>query len=370
MTHRERALSILNFQSVDQMPVVHFGFWPETVQKWAAEGHVRPELAKDFYYRTEEEAEVGGLLGFDFGWAHMLKVNTRLFPPFEEKVVRNLPDGSYHIQNQDGVILLGRPDAGSIPSEIEHLLKDRSSWETHYRHRLKWSDDRVDKPELVAMAANRPDTPFGLFCGSLYGVVRDILGLEGSCYLQVDDEPLFDEIIDTVADLCYQNVDYQLKTGVHFDYAHFWEDICYKNGPLISPAVFAKKISPHYRRITDLLHANGIDIISLDCDGKIDALLPIWLENGVNTMFPIEVGTWKASIGPWRELYGRKVLGVGGVNKTIFSRDRAAVDAEIERLKALVDLGGYIPCPDHRIPPDARWELVQYYCDTVRRSFF
>ena len=57
------------------------------------------------------------------------------------------------------------------------------------------------------------------------------------------------------------------------------------------------------------------------------------------------------------------------MNKNVFSRDRAAVDAEIERLKGLVALGGYIPCPDHRIAPDAKWDLVRYYSDRARRAF-
>ena len=42
------------------------------------------------------------------------------------------------------------------------------------------------------------------------------------------------------------------------------------------------------------------------------------------------------------------------------------IDAEIERLKPLVELGGYIPCPDHRIPLEAEWDLVRYYCDRLR----
>ena len=57
------------------------------------------------------------------------------------------------------------------------------------------------------------------------------------------------------------------------------------------------------------------------------------------------------------------------MDKVVFSRDKAAVDAEIERLKPLVALGGFIPCPDHRIAPDAKWALVQYYCDRMRRTF-
>ena len=128
-------------------------------------------------------------------------------------------------------------------------------------------------------------------------------------------------------------------------------------------------MGPWYKKISDLLNAHGINIISVDCDGMIDALLPIWLKNGVNTMFPIEVGTWNASIAPWREKYGRALRGVGGMNKNVFALDYDAVDAEIERLKPLINLGGFIPCPDHRIPPNAKWENVQYYCERFRKEF-
>jgi uroporphyrinogen decarboxylase len=86
-------------------------------------------------------------------------------------------------------------------------------------------------------------------------------------------------------------------------------------------------------------------------------------------MFPMEVGTWHASIEPWRKKYGRELRGVGNMNKVAFLQDKDAVDREIERLKPLVELGGFIPCPDHRIPPDAKWDNVRYYCDRMRQLF-
>lgn len=193
--------------------------------------------------------------------------------------------------------------------------------------------------------------------------MRNLLGVEQLSYLYADDEELFLEILDTLAELTHKWVEFALKSGVSFDYAHYWEDICFKNGPLVNPAVFRDFVGPHYRRNSELLSEHGVDIISVDCDGWIDALIPTWLDNGVNTMFPIEVGTWNASIMPWRELYGKKLRGVGGMNKTVFSQDYAAVDAEVERLKPLISLGGYLPCPDHRIAPDAKFENVQYYCE-------
>ena len=51
------------------------------------------------------------------------------------------------------------------------------------------------------------------------------------------------------------------------------------------------------------------------------------------------------------------------------AQDYAAVDAEIERLKPLVEMGGFIPSPDHRIPPEAKWENVQYYTDKFKETF-
>ena len=219
------------------------------------------------------------------------------------------------------------------------------------------------------LLAEEPTSPRGLWCGSLFGIIRNWLGVVGLSYLTADDPALFEEMIETVAELCYQGTAAALATGITFDFGHFWEDICFKNGPLVNPRLFARKVGPHYRRITRLLNDHGIDIVSLDCDGMIDTLLPIWLENGVNTMFPIEVGTWNASIAPWREQYGRELRGVGGMDKKVFAYDYAAIDAEIERLKPLVELGGYIPCPDHRIAPDAKWENVQYYCERMRQVF-
>ena len=222
---------------------------------------------------------------------------------------------------------------------------------------------------LIARQKEQTYRPVMLEAGSLIGIIRDMLGVEELSYLYADDEELYREIIDTVAEDQYDNVKTALERGLRPDVAHFWEDICYKNGPLVTPAVFAELVGPHYKRMTSLLKAYGCNIVSLDCDGCIDTLLPIWLENGVNTMFPIEVGTWHASIAPWREKYGRELRGVGGMNKNVFAMDYAAVDKELERLRPLVELGGYIPCPDHRIPLGAKWENIQYYCERFREIF-
>jgi hypothetical protein len=341
MNNRQRALAILRYQPYDRVPVVHFGFWRETLLKWAAEGHLTENEAMTWGDGVPCDAVISEKLGFDFNWYSVFHPSYGLNPRFEGKVIKTLPDGSQHVLSGEGVVVVVSPNAGSIPAEIEHLLKDRASWEAHYAWRYKWNPERVTKQRvrvndtmvpfdqggLDFLKADKRDYLYGLHCGSLYGQIRNVLGVEGSSYLYADDETLFTEIIDTVADLCYKDVKAALDSGAKFDFAHFWEDICFKNGPLISPAVFEEKVGPHYKRITDLCARHGL------------------------------------------ETYGQAIRGVGGMNKTVFAKDRKAVDQEVARLKELAALGGFIPCPDHRLAPDSKWDLVRYYCDKMRETF-
>ena len=84
-------------------------------------------------------------------------------------------------------------------------------------------------------------------------------------------------------------------------------------------------------------------------------------------LFPIEVGVWGDQFEAARKKYGEKLLGVGGMDKNALRKDKAAVDAEIERLKRLAAMGGFIPCPDHRLMPGSEFELVQYYAEEIKK---
>lgn len=373
MTFRERTLAVLNYEKYDFLPCVAFGYWNETVEKWAREGYITSEECEG-YCKTGDGGSgnraIMDKLGFDFNWTPVYGAQTSLKPGFKQEIIEQLANGQQLIRNSEGLIVKIKPGVVSIPSEVGTSLTDRAAWEQLYLPRLQYSADRIDFDKLDEIFANDDGQyPRGLHIGSYIGVMRNLLGVESFSYLLADDYDLYCEVADTLCELGYEVTEKILERGYKFDYAHFWEDICFKNGPLVIPSVFEEIVGPHYKKTTDLLKRHGVGIVSLDCDGCIDALVPIWLKNGVNTMFPIEVGTWNASIKPWREKYGRELRGVGGMNKLVFAYDRAAIDAEIERLKPLVDMGGYIPCPDHRIPPDAKFELVQYYCEQFKKAF-
>ena len=97
---------------------------------------------------------------------------------------------------------------------------------------------------------------------------------------------------------------------IDFDYASGWEDICFKNGPIVSVPFFHDVVMPRYKRINKRLKAHGIDLWYTDCDGDVRPILPYLLEGGINCLFPFEWvfsswGTagpirWAAANNGWR----------------------------------------------------------------------
>ena len=365
MTNRERALNILHYKDADRLPAVHFGYWGELLTEWANQGKIPKAFAGGICDGGEMDKELDKLIG----WNNTKGANNGLYPCFDSKELEVLPDGSKRVLNCVGVIERIKPGITSIPSEDDYTLKDRTAFEELYKPKMQFVKERINYEYFSSFNENRDyDRPVGLHLGSVLGSIRDMTSVVGMSYLMYDeDEELFADIVDTFAEMQYQCVKEILETGARFDFAHYWEDICFKNGPLLSPEKFDELCAKHYKKRNDLCREYGIDIISLDCDGVTEKLLPTWFENGVNTMFPIEIGVWGDQFEAARNKFGKNMLGVGGMDKTALRKDKAAVDAEIERMKRLVSMGGFIPCPDHRLMPGTKFELVQYYAEEIKK---
>jgi uroporphyrinogen-III decarboxylase len=262
---------------------------------------------------------------------------------------------------------------GSIPRQIGHTLTDRASWEREFLPRLdpgnpaRYPANWLERVKRYTDPAR--DYPLSIDCGSLYGWLRNWMGVENLSMLVYDDRAFFEEMVETVANCIIGTITPVLETGIQFDYASWWEDMCYRGGPLLSPKVFKQVLVPHYQRITSLLRKHGVDVSVLDCDGEISHLLPLWLEGGINCMFPIEVGVWGADPIAFRKTYGKELLMIGGVSKVTLAGPTEGITAEVERLTPLVEEGGYIPLPDHRVPPDVPLTHYAHYVDEARRAW-
>lgn len=361
MTDRERFVATMHYQARDRAPVCDFGFWHETLAEWHAQ-RLPAHITAGY-----NDRDANAFFGMDV-WADGPYVNCDLVPTFETKVLEDRGDHEL-VQQADGVTVLRKKYMGSIPMHEGHLLVDRASWEKHYKPKLdpthpeRWTDFEDKKKQWLDPKRQTPCTIIG---GSLYGRLRDWMGVENLSMLIYDDEMLFAEMVETMGDCIVGVLEKTLATGGTFDACSMWEDMCYNGGPLLSPAHFKQYLVPQYKRITSLLRKHGCDVIYVDCDGKIDALVPLWMEAGVNCMFPIEVGVWKADPVAFRRAFGKELLMMGGFDKLILREGKRAIEAEVKRLTPLVEEGGFIGFCDHRVPPDVPLENYLHYLKCVR----
>ncbi|MGB2827451.1 MAG: uroporphyrinogen decarboxylase family protein, partial [Dehalococcoidales bacterium] len=181
-----------------------------------------------------------------------------------------------------------------------------------------------------------------------------------------DDPQLVEDMMDQVLYLVMEVAKGALK-DLRVDFVRFWEDMAYKAGPLISPAMFSKFMIPRYKVITDFLHSQGIDIIHLDSDGNIDELIPIWLkECGVNFPWPIEVAAGMDGIA-LRKKFGKELILGGHIDKRSFIKGKDALKEEVMRkVPYLCETGGFFPGLDHAIPPDVSFESFKYFINLLR----
>jgi uroporphyrinogen decarboxylase len=56
-----------------------------------------------------------------------------------------------------------------------------------------------------------------------------------------------------------------------------------------------------------------------------------------------------------RATFGRRLAFFGGIDKRAMAKGGATLAAEIERVRPVIEDGGYIPSCDHGVPADVSW---------------
>ena len=125
---------------------------------------------------------------------------------------------------------------------------------------------------------------------------------------------------------------------------------------------------PNYRKITSCLRDHGIDCIFVDSDGNLDALIPLWLEGGVNGFHPLEVAAGMDPVA-LRKQYGQQALLRGGIDKRKLALGGDSLRQEVlSKVPFLARTGGYIPYIDHETPPDVSWVDFLDYARLVKEA--
>ncbi len=371
MTTRERFLAVMSFEPCDRSLDWENGIWQTAIERWYGEGLPRQPGEPDtinvtgrIYFSLLDE-----YLGLD-AWPRSVPVNAMPLPSIPRLVFEETAD-RMTVLNDWGLKMIVRKDGDGIPHFVEHPVKSRADF-ARYRERFalspagrypaNWAEmaDHFEKRDYVLAAS---DYPFGFF-----GFARELMGFEGLMYALYDDPALVREIMDFVADFLIAVWEKALIEAKP-DFFRVWEDMCYKNGPLISPAMFREFMLQPYKRLTGFLRDCGCRNILVDTDGNCTELIPLFLEAGVTGLYPFECQSGM-DVVEVRKNFPRLQM-IGGLDKRALARGRNAIDEEVERkLAPLLSQGGYIPHADHFVPPDVSWEDFRHYRLRVKEMLY
>ena len=361
----DRRYRVFTYQSVDRVPDVEFGYWPQTIRRWLKEG-LPPKMA------SEKNKMFSGKLDAFFGFENEgcgLPVRCGMNPPFEEEVVERRGD-SVVLRDAAGIVAQrfgNEVDESSIPHFLEFPVKTPDDWAAmKERYRLDDPARRIDPSEFDrprAAAAGGTTITVGLT--GFYGQLRHWMGFENLSMAFYDHPAMIHEMVDHWSELILVSLR-QVPPDVPVDYVCWWEDMASKNGPFVSPSMFAEFLQGGYRKVMTEAKRRGCAVSHVDCDGNPHDIVGNWLAEGVNTMFPLEVA---AGVDPfaWREEFGMDLRLLGGIAKAPLVAGGEAIDRELERIKPLLDQGGYIPHLDHLVPPDISYGHYREYLDKKRK---
>ncbi len=388
MTARERFKKICSFELANDPFMWSVDSWNETFDRWAREGMPVKNLdnKKEVNMHLigpddENEGIIPNAIIHGMGKCHNPPWIVALDPMFEPKVLSE--DEEHFVEvDYDGAIVRRRKEGDrTIPQFLEYPVKDKKTWD-EYKKRLdplspgRWpegweimTEDKMEWPirkELEGKHFKDRDFPLGMLLFSLYGNLRQYMGLENLSLTIYDNISLIEEMMDWQVHMATEMLKKVLDSGVTLEWVWIWEDMAYKGGSLVDPSFVKKYMVPRYKKVTELLIDNGVDALILDCDGNCEDLIPHWIESGINGLYPFERA---ANMDPirLRKEYGKDLIFFGGVDKRALAKGKNEIDQELEMIKTLLKGSGYFPNCDHHITPDISYENIVYFMNELRK---
>lgn len=363
MTKREKFRAVFNQEKTDSFCQLEHGFWDETFLRWQHENLPSDVIMPDLFLPSP-----GDLFShFNILKCGYIRPYIYMYPQLPHRVLEETDDYIISV-NGNGVTNKEAKSSISLPQQLDFSIKNGADY-AKYRDRLTNPnlDARIDKYAKTAMEGygkKQDDAAVCIHMDGFFAYPRELMGVERTLYAFYDEPEFMHELINDRAELYIQLYEPILQT-TELDFAFIWEDMCFKNGPLVSPDIFEEFMLPAYRKVISFLHDFNVKNVVVDSDGDVTKLIPLWLKSGVTGLLPFEVqsGMDVVALG---EMFPELVI-IGGINKYMLFEDKAQIDAELNRvLPAMAERGKYIPTLDHWVPPEISYENFCYYVEKVR----
>jgi uroporphyrinogen decarboxylase len=333
ITGRERVLAALEHRCLDRIPITETHFWPETIERWRQEGF--PENSDPLDYFGLEFVPVryeGGLMRPE----QVIEENERV-------VLRRCSDGTVRREWKGG---------SAVPQTLEYPLKSEEDWPRIREEMLADPEGRVQGMKedcdrhhragrFVAFAASEP----GFYC-------LRVMSLETFAGAVIEKPGLLCDIMAAMVKQFCDAYDRATALGMDPDGVMIYGDLCYRNGPFLSPRHYRELVLPYQRAIGDYTRKP----IIWHCDGDVRLLLPFVADAGITCMQPLEARAGN-DVRLLKKQYGERLAFMGNISVEALSAGGHVLEEEVRsKVTAAKQGGGYIYHSDHSIPPSVSLE--------------
>ena len=354
------------FKPVDKIPLWADDARESTLKRWHNEG-----LPKDVHWFDY----ILDTLGIPIQPSKELPdhhVNTKMIPTFEEKVLRH-ENGHYIVQDWMGAIteISDEYDVTYIRNPVDFVTRKWHKFpvttpEDWREMKKRYDPDAPERypantPQLGTLMADR-DTVSGFTISGPFWQLREWLGFENLCLAFIDQPEFVADMVDFWCAFGIKMIE-RTTSQIPIDSLYLTEDMAYKAHPMISPAMTREYLLPVYRKWVQAARKNGVQLITMDSDGYVDDLIPIWIEAGINVNCPVEVAAHN-DITLYRKKYGTAIAYTGDIDKRAIAAGGKIMEMEVQRVvQPFLAGGGLIPGCDHGVPSDVS---LQNYMDYTR----
>jgi uroporphyrinogen-III decarboxylase len=352
---REEFLDAMTFVRNDRPLFTEiFGPLVGLKEEWEAQGASPEELDfSAFRYRDESRFEIPVFTGLFAGPPEVLLEENETHRIFRDALGRTM-------KMMKGV--------ATLPLPMDYPVQNMQDW-------LRVKPLYAFTPERLAGdwldAAQKARQRGQVICVSIPGGFdepRQLMGEERLCLAYYEQPALVQDMLDTFQDTALRVLE-AVTAQVPVDLLAVHEDMAGKPGPLIGPRLVKQFIAPYYRAVWDLLQEHGARLFEQDSDGNMEAVIPAFLEAGVNLMYPIEPAAGM-DIVRLRLAYGKRLAFRGGIDKHVLRRSQAEILAELEyKLPPIMRTGGCVLGLDHRVPNGTPLANYRFYINKVWEIF-
>lgn len=363
MNTRERYLETLLFGRPDRIPFQPGDPREKTLKRWHKEG--LPESGH-WYDHLCKTIGIAPAVQKDYVQPD---VNFRMNPMFEEKVLEH-KDGHYIVQDWMGNIteISDEYDVTYIRSARDFVTRKWHKFPVENRADFEAMKKRYNPDDPIRYPADfdarikrmrQRDHVTSIGFAGPFWQLREWCGFEPLCMLFIEDPDFVREMCGFWKEFVSKTMRRMLDTGL-LDKISISEDMAYKEKAMISPAMTREFLLPAWAQWTKEAKQAGVRIIDMDSDGKVDELIPIWIDAGINVCDPIEVAAGN-DINAYRKTFGLGIAYRQGVDKRCIAAGGAVIEKELRRIEPVVRDGGFIPGCDHGVPYDISWPDFVHY---------